>query len=68
MRKLIMENGTELTLLEHCSEVAFSGVDFAGKNTADKSINYNISCKGKITIEEWRNLKELAKKEEQLNS
>lgn len=68
MRKLIMENGTELTLFEHCSEFRFSVNDFSGENTSDKEINYNITCEGKITIEEWENLKELAKKEEQLNS
>ncbi len=64
MRKLIMENGTELTLLEHCSEVAFLGVDFAGKITTDKQINYNITCEGKITIEEWGILKTLATEEQ----
>ena len=48
MRKLIMENGTELTLLEHCSEVSFLGNDFSGENTSDKSINYNISWEGKM--------------------
>ena len=63
-----MENGTELILFEHCSEVGFSVNDFSGENTSDKEINYNITCEGKITIEEWENLKELAKKEEQLNS
>ena len=68
MRKLIMENGTELILFEHCSEVGFSGNDFSGENTSDKEINYNITCEGKITIEEWKNLKEYAKKQEQLNS
>ena len=64
MRKLIMENGTELTLLEHCSEVSFLGNDFSGENTSDKSINYNISCEGKITIDEWENLKTLATEEQ----
>ena len=63
-----MEDGTELIILEHCSEVCFSGNDFYGENTSDKEINYNITCEGKITIEEWENLKKLAKKEEQLNS
>lgn len=48
MRKLIMQNGTELILLEHCSEVSFSGVDFAAKNTDDKSIDIILDCEGNI--------------------
>ncbi len=57
-----MENGTELILLEHCSEVAFSGNDFTGKNNTDKEINHKITCEGEITIEEWENIKRFSKK------